>query len=106
MPAMKWPVPDSRGGLRCVSGSWRRRASGRSSSTRAASSASLARRRNESRVVAQFVLVHGAWHGAWCWKRVVPLLRNAGHDVHAVTLTGLGERAHLLTRDIRLETHI
>jgi pimeloyl-ACP methyl ester carboxylesterase len=56
--------------------------------------------------MAQFVLVHGAWHGAWCWKRVVPLLRNAGHDVLAVTLTGLGDRAHLLTRDIRLATHV
>ena len=54
----------------------------------------------------QFVLVHGAWHGAWCWKRVIPLLRAAGHDVHAVTLTGVGERAHLLSAQIRLHTHI
>src|SRR5258708_23637384 len=56
--------------------------------------------------MATFVLVHGAWHGAWCWKRVMPLLRRAGDDGHAVTLTGVGERAHLLTRDIRLDTHI
>ncbi len=54
----------------------------------------------------QFVLVHGAWHGAWCWARVLPLLRAAGHTVHAVTLTGVGERAHLLRADIRLRTHI
>ncbi len=54
----------------------------------------------------QFVLVHGAWHGAWCWARVLPLLRVAGHDVHAVTLTGVGDRAHLLSPDIRLRTHI
>ena len=53
----------------------------------------------------QFVLVHGAWHGGWCWARVIPLLRAAGHAVHAVTLTGLGERAHLLSAGIRLRTH-
>jgi len=53
-----------------------------------------------------FVLVHGAWHGAWCWARVLPALRAAGHAVHAVTLTGVGERAHLLSREITLQTHI
>ncbi|HVO07723.1 MAG TPA: alpha/beta fold hydrolase [Burkholderiaceae bacterium] len=53
-----------------------------------------------------FVLVHGAWHGAWCWARVLPLLRAAGHAAHAVTLTGTGERAHLLQRGITLQTHI
>ena len=56
--------------------------------------------------MANFLLVHGAWHGAWCWRRVTPLLAQAGHRVHAVTLTGLGERAHLLGPDIDLETHI
>ena len=55
---------------------------------------------------ATFVLVHGAWHGGWCWKKVTPLLRAAGHDVFAPTLTGLGERSHLLTRDVGLDTHI
>lgn len=54
----------------------------------------------------QFVLVHGAWHGAWCWKKVLPILRAAGHEVHAVSLTGVGERAHLLNADINLRTHI
>ncbi len=53
-----------------------------------------------------FVLIHGAWHGGWCWKRVVPLLRRAGHEVHAPTLTGLGDRAHLAHRDIDLDTHV
>jgi pimeloyl-ACP methyl ester carboxylesterase len=41
--------------------------------------------------MATFVLIHGAWHGGWCWKRVTPLLRAAGHEVYAPTLTGLGE---------------
>lgn len=53
-----------------------------------------------------FILVHGAWHGGWCWKKVAPLLRAAGHVVLTPTLTGLGERAHLLHSEIDLETHI
>ena len=53
-----------------------------------------------------FVLVHGAWHGAWCWRRVLPLLRAAGAQAHAVTLTGVGERAHLLSSVTGLETHV
>jgi pimeloyl-ACP methyl ester carboxylesterase len=53
-----------------------------------------------------FVLVHGAWHGGWCWDRVAPLLRGAGHEVHAPTLTGLSERAHLLSPLVGLDTHI
>lgn len=56
--------------------------------------------------MANFVLVHGAWHGAWCWRRVSDLLTRQGHRVHAVTLTGVGERAHLLHADIHLDTHI
>lgn len=52
------------------------------------------------------VLVHGAWHGAWCWRRVLPLLRSAGVESHAVTLTGVGERAHLLAPTVDLHTHI
>lgn len=56
--------------------------------------------------MATFVLVHGAWHGGWCWKRVTSLLRGAGHDVYAPTLTGLGERSHLLTPAVDLTTHI
>jgi len=56
--------------------------------------------------MANFVLVHGAWHGAWCWRRVVDLLQAQGHRVHALTLTGVGERAHLLSPDIHLSAHI
>ncbi len=56
--------------------------------------------------MANFVLIHGAWHGGWCWKNVAGSLRAAGHDVFTPTLTGLGERAHLLSPDIGLETHI
>ncbi|MCW5639039.1 MAG: alpha/beta fold hydrolase, partial [Rubrivivax sp.] len=52
------------------------------------------------------VLVHGAWGGAWIWRRVLEPLRAAGHAVHAVTLTGCGERAHLRRPDISLQTHI
>jgi pimeloyl-ACP methyl ester carboxylesterase len=56
--------------------------------------------------MANFVLVHGAWHGAWCWRDVTQALVRAGHRAHAVTLTGVGERAHLMNADITLETHI
>ncbi|MFD5055632.1 alpha/beta fold hydrolase [Streptomyces tendae] len=53
-----------------------------------------------------YVLLHGAWHGGWAWQRVVPLLRAAGHEVHAPTLTGLSDRAHLLSPSVGLSTHI
>jgi pimeloyl-ACP methyl ester carboxylesterase len=56
--------------------------------------------------MATFVLVHGAWHGAWCWRRVARMLRNSGHDVFTPTLTGLAERSHLLTPSINVDTHI
>jgi len=50
-----------------------------------------------------FVLVHGAWHGGWCWSRVADRLRGAGHQVFTPTQTGLGERKHLLSKDITLD---
>ena len=53
-----------------------------------------------------FVLVHGAWHGGWCWRRVADRLEAEGHKVFTPTLTGLGERSHLLTTAINLDTHI
>jgi pimeloyl-ACP methyl ester carboxylesterase len=53
-----------------------------------------------------FVLLHGGWHGAWCWRRVTPLLREAGHEVVAPTLTGLGERAHLVSREVDVSLHV
>jgi len=53
-----------------------------------------------------FVLVPGAWHGSWCWKRVRASLQALGHEVFTPALTGVGERAHLLSRAINLDTHI
>src|SRR5689334_4363866 len=53
-----------------------------------------------------FVLVHGAWHGGWCWRRVADRLRGAGHLVFTPTLTGLGERSHLLRPDIDTNVHV
>ncbi len=52
------------------------------------------------------MLVHGAWHGGWCFRGVERLLRAAGPEVFAPTLTGLAERAHLLSRDVKLSTHV
>ena len=56
--------------------------------------------------MATFVLVHGAWHGSWCWKRVRAALQAAGHQVFTPTLTGVGERSHLLSPAVNLDTHI
>lgn len=53
-----------------------------------------------------YVLVHGAWHGGWCWARVEPLLRAAGHRVFAPSLTGLGDRSHLFGAQVTLATHV
>ena len=56
--------------------------------------------------MATFVLVQGAFVGGWCWRWVAPELQAAGHDVHATTLTGLGERVHLASSAVDLDTHI
>jgi pimeloyl-ACP methyl ester carboxylesterase len=56
--------------------------------------------------MATFLLVHGAWHGGWCYKRVAARLRAAGHEVYTPTLTGLGERTHLMNRTVNLDTHV
>ena len=53
-----------------------------------------------------FFLVHGAWHGGWCWRRVADVLIRRGHRVFAPSLTGLGDRAHLFSKDISLQTHV
>lgn len=53
-----------------------------------------------------FVLVHGAWHGGWCWAQVADLLRDQGHKVFTPTQTGLGERSHLISKEITLNTFI
>ncbi len=53
-----------------------------------------------------FLLCHGAWGGGWSWKKMHPLMQAAGHRLLTPTYTGLGERAHLASRDVDLETHI
>ena len=53
-----------------------------------------------------FVLVHGAWHGGWCYRRTTAALRKMGHEVFTPTHTGVGERAHHADENITLETHI
>jgi pimeloyl-ACP methyl ester carboxylesterase len=53
-----------------------------------------------------YVLVPGAWLGGWCWQPVAPRLRDHGHDAYPVTLTGLGEREHLASPQVNLDTHI
>ncbi len=56
--------------------------------------------------MATYVLVHGGGHGGWCYQRVARLLKAAGHEVYSPTLSGLGERSHLLRRGIDLDLHI
>jgi pimeloyl-ACP methyl ester carboxylesterase len=51
-----------------------------------------------------FVLAHGSWHGGWCWKKVADRLRAKGHAVYAPSYTGMGDRAHLLSKDITIDT--
>lgn len=53
-----------------------------------------------------FLLVHGAWHSGRCWERVVPLLESAGHRVYTPSLTGYGDKAHLLSPTVGLDTHV
>ena len=55
--------------------------------------------------MATFVLVHGAWHGGWCWRDVATELRAAGHDVHVPTLSGCGEKARLAAH-VDLSLHV
>ena len=56
--------------------------------------------------MATFVLVHGAWHGGWCYRDTAAALRAAGHTVFTPTHTGLGERAHQAGQNVTLETHV
>jgi pimeloyl-ACP methyl ester carboxylesterase len=56
--------------------------------------------------MAVFLLVHGAMHGGWCWRKLVPYLQKEGHEVFTPTLTGMGERSHLLTHETGLNTHV
>jgi pimeloyl-ACP methyl ester carboxylesterase len=61
---------------------------------------------HRGREMATYVLVHGGGHGGWCYQRVARLLRSAGHEVYTPTLTGVGERAHLLSGAVDLDLHI
>ena len=56
--------------------------------------------------MANIVLVHGAWHGGWCYRHTAAALRKMGHEVFTPTHTGVGERAHKADENITLETHI
>ncbi len=56
--------------------------------------------------MATYVLIHGAWHGGWCWRDVKDLLERVHHRVLTPTMPGLGERQHLMSRDITLDTII
>jgi len=53
-----------------------------------------------------YVLVGGGWLGGWCWQNVARRLREEGHDAYSATLTGLGERVHLASPQVDLDTHI
>ena len=53
-----------------------------------------------------YVLLHGAWHGAWAWSKAAPLIRQAGHEVSAPTLSGLGERSHVAAGTSGLAVHV
>jgi pimeloyl-ACP methyl ester carboxylesterase len=74
--------------------------------SRTRTKASVAKKLARNRAPKTFVLVHGAWHGGWCWRRVADLLIARGHKVFTPTLTGLGERSHLMSGSINLDTHI
>jgi len=56
--------------------------------------------------MATFLVAHGAWSAGWAWRKMRPLLRERGHELWTPTHTGLGERAHLASAGIDLETHI
>lgn len=64
------------------------------------------RRPRTDPAMANYVLVHGMWHGGWCWRAVARLLRSAGHEVQTPTLTGMGERSHLLSPMAGVQWHV
>ena len=78
--------------------------SGAAISAVAVSDASNAQSREGNKMT--YVLIHPAWFGGWCWKKVTPLLRAQGHEVFTPTLTGLGERTHLARPEIGLQIHV
>jgi pimeloyl-ACP methyl ester carboxylesterase len=89
-----------------VTGSTRRTLLGAAGAVGAAAMVSQTRTAMAQTDGRTFVLVHGAWHGGWCWRRVADRLTANGHKVFTPTMTGLGERSHLLDGKIGLDTHI
>jgi pimeloyl-ACP methyl ester carboxylesterase len=81
-------------------------AGGLAAATAAQSLAGSANAQQQSGKSATFVLVPGAWHGAWCYRRVAKLLTARGHEVYALTLTGLADRSHLASDAVNMTTHI
>ena len=59
-----------------------------------------------TRKMTTYVLVHGSWHGGWCWQKLLPFLRQDNLTLYTPTLTGLGERSHLATPTTGLSVHI
>jgi len=53
-----------------------------------------------------YLLIHGAWHGSWCWNRLIPLLSASNHKAISLTLSGIGEKHNLMSTKINLDTHI
>jgi pimeloyl-ACP methyl ester carboxylesterase len=74
--------------------------------TAVAAAATVAPRIARAATPKTYVLVHGAWHGGWCWSKVAAILRGRGHTVITPTQTGLGERSHLLSKSITLDTFV
>ncbi len=56
--------------------------------------------------MATFVFVHGAWLGSWVWKKILGPLREKGHEVYPMTLTGMGDRVHLARKEYGMETAV
>jgi pimeloyl-ACP methyl ester carboxylesterase len=85
-------------------GTLRRTSTVRGDEVRSSGTGSLAKK--EVLRMATYVLVGGGWLGGWCWQGVARRLRDEGHDAYPVTLTGLGERVHLASPEVDLDTHI
>jgi pimeloyl-ACP methyl ester carboxylesterase len=56
--------------------------------------------------MAHFLLIHGSWHGSWCWERLVPILKARGHEVSTPTLLGLAERSAEASPQTGLNAHV
>jgi pimeloyl-ACP methyl ester carboxylesterase len=84
----------------------RRTALGAIAAVGAVAASGAAQRAQAQAAQKTFVFVHGTWHGGWCWRRVADALERQGHKIYAPTLTGVGDRSHLLTKEVNLTTHV